>query len=46
MGALVPDPDHKPPAARPDGGMRLLVLWFCWVLLAVFLTAAGVVGFG
>jgi hypothetical protein len=27
-------------------GQRVLVLWLCWVLLAVFLFAAGVVTFG
>lgn len=44
-GSKVPDLDDKPPAKRTNGGMRLLVLWLCWVLLAVFLTAAGVIGF-
>jgi len=27
-------------------GQRVLVLWLCWVLLAVFLFVAGVVSFG
>jgi len=26
-------------------GQRVLVLWLCWLALAVFLIAAGVVGF-
>ena len=45
-GSKVSVQNDKPPAERTYGGMRLLVLWLCWVLLAVFLTAAGVVGFG
>ena len=30
---------------QPEGVTRLVVLWVCWVVLAVFLIAAGVVGF-
>lgn len=31
---------------RPRDGRRLLVLWLCWIALAGFLFAAGVVAAG
>ena len=40
------DRDHtpdagEPPASRRDG-LRVFVLWVCWLILAMFLVAAGV----
>ncbi|MFT4512607.1 MAG: hypothetical protein ACI89X_003032 [Planctomycetota bacterium] len=37
--------DEKAQEEQPEGVTRLVVLWVCWVVLAVFLVAAGVVGF-
>ncbi|MFK7742592.1 MAG: hypothetical protein AB8H80_19935 [Planctomycetota bacterium] len=34
--------DEGAPAAN---GQRLIVLWLCWIALAAFLIAAGVIGF-
>ena len=34
---------HSVEEAPRRHGTRLLVLWICWLLLAVFLIAAGVV---
>jgi len=31
--------------AQKKNGQRVLVLWLCWLALAVFLVAAGVVAF-
>lgn len=37
--------NEKAQDEQPEGVTRLVVLWVCWVVLAVFLVAAGVVGF-
>ncbi|MGK0157846.1 MAG: hypothetical protein ACI9SE_004829 [Neolewinella sp.] len=37
--------NEKAQDEQPEGVTRLVVLWVCWVVLAVFLFAAGVVGF-
>ena len=44
-GDEVEHPNYKAQAEQPQGAARLIVLWLCWVVLALFLTAAGVVGF-
>ncbi len=43
MTAGMADPADDDGTERVTHGQRLLVLWMCWILLAVFLFAAGVV---
>ena len=45
MTVLVERPNENVHQEQPQGATRLIVLWVCWVVLAVFLVAAGVVGF-
>lgn len=35
-----------PEQERARHGQRVLVLWLCWLVLALFLVAAGVVAIG
>jgi hypothetical protein len=41
----VDHPEEKTPQEQPASGTRLIVLWLCWVVMAVFLTTAGVIAF-
>ncbi len=41
IGAMTDGPD-----TGHDGANRLVVLWLCWLVLAVFLLAAGVAVLG
>jgi len=45
------DPGVAPTPEQPDeqtrrGAQRLVVMWVCWVVLAIFLVTAGVCAFG
>lgn len=42
---VVEEGHENAPEQQTEGATRLLVLWVCWVVLALFLIAAGVVGF-
>ena len=44
MNVIVDQPGENAQTEQPEGATRLIVLWLCWVMLAVFLIAAGVVG--
>lgn len=44
MTVAMAEPADDDGTERANHGQRLLVLWLCWILLAVFLFAAGVVG--
>lgn len=43
-GCCVAPPESDMHSEPEPGAQRLIVLWLCWVALALFLVAAGVCG--
>jgi len=41
----VAHPEENAPDKPVEGASRLIVLWLCWVVLAVFLGAVAIVDF-